>query len=242
MTGLLSDVRLAFRQLRTQPLFAAAAILSLGLGIGLNVAVFSVIDGVLLRPSPIADPDRVVMVWETDRGSGTTREPASLPDALDFQARTRTLGELAVILAGERNLVPPAGDPVRLASLQVSPTFLPLLGLAPLTGRGFTEADADAGTAAIISESLWTRMFDRRPDIVGRTIRLDDRPFEIVGVLGTGADFGILQVLGSAAYARSFADRGVRQHVDVWTPLGRDTDAFPRATHPFFVLDGWRPA
>ena len=120
MSGLWSDLRFAVRQVRAQPGFALAAILSLGLGVGLNAAVFSVVDGVLLRRSPVAEPGRVMMVWETDRTSGTTREPASLPDYLDFRDRTRTFQSLAAVMAGEANLTPLTGDPVRLASLDVT--------------------------------------------------------------------------------------------------------------------------
>lgn len=124
MTGLRSDLQFAIRQLRAQPGFALAAILSLGLGVGLNAAVFSVVDGVLLRRSPVAEPDRVMMVWETDRTSGTTREPASLPDYLDFRDRTRTFQSLAAVMAAEASLTPLTGDPVRLASLHVT-SFVP---------------------------------------------------------------------------------------------------------------------
>lgn len=236
MGGLVTDLRFALRLLKSQPLFAAAAILSLGLGIGLNAAVFSVVDGVLLRRTPVADPGRVMMVWETDRQSGTTREPASLPDYLDFRDRTRTFQSLAAVMAVERNLTPPAGEPVRLASLEVTASFLPLLGVTPRLGRLFEAGDERAATVAIISESLWDRQFGRSPDVIGRTIQMDDRPFEIVGVVADTSDFGILQVLGAAAYARSFADRGVRLRVDVWTPLLVDVNALPRSTHPIFVM------
>ncbi len=244
MTGLLSDLRFALRQFRTQPLFAVAAVLSLGLGIGLNAAVFSVVDSVLLRRTPIEDAARVMMVWETDRGSGTTREPASLPDYLDFRARTRQFQSLAAFMATERNLTPPAGDPIRLASLQVSSSFLPLVGVTTRLGRVFGAGDEQPGRerVAVISEALWARLFERRLDIVGQTIDLDDLPHEIVGVVADGSDFGIHQVLGSAAYARSFADRGLRVGVDVWTPLVADVEEWPRQTHPLFVLGRLAPS
>lgn len=243
MSGLWSDLRFAVRQVRAQPGFALAAILSLGLGVGLNAAVFSVVDGVLLRRSPVAEPGRVMMVWETDRTSGTTREPASLPDYLDFRDRTRTFQSLAAVMAGEANLTPLTGDPVRLASLDVTSSFLPLIGVEPRLGRSFTAADEAAGAApvALVSEALWARLFDRRPDVVGQTLRLDGVPHEIVGVVPDRSDFGVLQMLGAAAYARSFADRGVRVRVEVWAPLVPDVAALPRSTHPIFVLGRLAP-
>ncbi|MGH7529912.1 MAG: ABC transporter permease, partial [Gemmatimonadales bacterium] len=82
------DLRYALRQLRASPGFTLAAVLTLALGIGANTAIFSVVDGVLLRPAPFEDMDRLVMVWETDRKSGTLHEPASVPDYLDFQRRS----------------------------------------------------------------------------------------------------------------------------------------------------------
>jgi len=243
MGSLVSDLRFAWRQLRLQPAFVVAAVLSLGLGVGLNAAVFSVVDGVLLRRAPVAEPARVMMVWETDRASGTTREPASLPDYLDFRDRARSFESLSAVMAGEVNLTPASGDPVRLASLQATASLLPMLGIAPALGRGFTAADEAAGAArvAIVSEALWRRQFDRRPDIVGQTLWLDDVPYEIVGVVADSSDFGVLQVLGAAAYARSFADRGIRVRVDVWTPLVADVEELPRSTHPIFVLGRLAP-
>jgi len=203
-----------------------------------------------MKPKPmqkisetIVLPIGVMMVWETDRNSGTTREPASLPDYLDFRERARTFRSLAAVMAAERNLTPPTGEPVRLASLQSSASFLPLLGVTPVLGRVLDERDeaAGAGRVALVSEALWTRLFERRPDVVGQVMHLDDLPHEIVGVVPDTSDFGILQVLGSAAYARSFADRGIRVRVDVWTPLVADVEALPRSTHPIFVVGRLAP-
>ena len=123
------------------PAFSAACVLTLALGIGANTAIFSVVDAVLLRRAPFADMDRLVMVWETDRDTGTTREPASLPDYLDFKARARSLSQAAVLMADEMNLAPASGDPRRVPVLRVSHELLPMLGLQPVIGRQFTDAD-----------------------------------------------------------------------------------------------------
>src|SRR4029453_6380980 len=105
------DLRYALRSFLKNPAFSVACILTLGLGIGANTAIFSVVDAVLLRKAPFADINRLVMVWETDRNTGTTREPASLPDYLDIKERARTLAQAAVLTADEMNLTPAAGDP-----------------------------------------------------------------------------------------------------------------------------------
>ena len=96
-------------------------------------------------------------------------------------------------------------------------------------------------TIAIISASLWQRVFGRDPDVVGRALRLDDRPCTVVGVVPDATDFGVLQILSAAAYARGFADRGERARVDVWGPLRPDPETLPRDTHPAFVVGRLAP-
>ncbi|HTL46392.1 MAG TPA: ABC transporter permease [Vicinamibacterales bacterium] len=233
-----SDLRYALRSFRAAPWFTAIVLLTVALGIGANTAIFSVFDAVLLRPAPFSDPDRLAVVWETDRDTGTTREPASWPDLEDLQRRTRTMGVLGGFIADELNLSPATGDPRRVAALHVSYDLLPMLGLQPLAGRPFTAADDEPGGphVALISDRLWAREFNRDPAAVGRTIRIDDEPWTITGVMAPDADFGIMQVLTSAAYSRAFADRGERATVDVWVPLQADAKNLPRSTHPLIVL------
>ena len=113
---MLHDIRDGFRSLRANPGFAIVAMLTLALGIGMTTAIFSVVDAVLLRPVPFHDMDRLVMVWETDRASGTTHEPASLPDFLDFKERSRSVADFAAFIAGEANLNLDNSDPSRVAT------------------------------------------------------------------------------------------------------------------------------
>jgi putative ABC transport system permease protein len=243
MHAFLQDLRLAVRQLVADRGFTVVAMLTLALGIGANTAIFSVVDGVLLRPAPLADLDRLAMVWETDRHTGTSREPASIPDYLDFKDRSKTFETLGGLIAGEANLAPASGEPVRLAGLRVSHDLLPMLGIHPIVGRHFTPEDdrANGPQVALISESLWERSLGRNPSVVDSTIRLNERPYTIVGVVADAADFGVLQILTRAAYSRSFADRGTRVRVDVWTPLQPNPQSSPRDTHPMFVLGKLAP-
>jgi putative ABC transport system permease protein len=239
----MNDLRYAIRSLRNAPGFTAVVVLTLGLGIGANTAIFSVVDGVLLRPAPFAGIERLMMVWETDRKSGTTREPASVPDYLDFKQRATRLSELAAFGGTEVNLTPDDGEPARLAGLAVTHEFFRLTGLAPLVGRGFTEEEDRPGgpAAVVIGEDLWERVFSRDPAIIGRAVRLNDVPRTITGVLPHGSDFGMLQVLKAAAYSRGFADRGGRVQVDVWLPLRPNPATNPRDNHPIFVLGRLAP-
>lgn len=237
------DIRLAFRLIGKNPGFACAAILTLALGIGANTAIFSVVNGVLLRPAPFADLERLVMVWETDGNSGTMREPGSVPDFLDYRARARTLDALAGVSAGEVNLSAPGVDPVQVAGLSVTRDLLPMLGVGPIIGRGFTAEEDEVGgpQVALISESLWRSTFAGNQRVAGQTIRVDDRPYEIVGVVPDTTDFGVRQILAAAAYGRGFAARGEPARVDVWRPFQADPQALPRSTHPMFMMGRLAP-
>jgi len=135
MSDLLLDVRYAVRTLARAPGFTLAALLTLGLGIGANTAILSVVDGVLLRPAPFEDVDRLAMVWETDRNSGTTREPSSFPDFVDFGERVEHFARLAALAAAEVTLNPDQGDPLRVDGLAVTHEYLPMVGIEPLIGR-----------------------------------------------------------------------------------------------------------
>src|SRR6476660_3195430 len=235
---MLSDLRYAIRSFLKTPALTVVIVITLALGIGANTAIFSVVDAVLLGPAPMLQIDRLAMIWETDRNTGTTREPASLPDYLDFKSRSRTFERLAAMTTGEVNLTPEAGDPIRLPQLRMSADALPMLGVQPIIGRTFTaEEDRPGGPEVVlISESLWARSFGRSTSVVGQTLRLDDRPNVVVGVMPDGADFGVLQILSAAAYSRGFADRGMKADVDIWAPLQGDVQQLPRSTHPIFVL------
>jgi predicted permease len=238
MDTVAQDVRYALRQLRASPGFAIAAVLTLALGIGANTAIFSVVDGVLLRPAPFHDIDRLMMIWETDRASGTTREPASIPDFADFQSRSRTFQQMAALWALHASLTPDRGSPTRVPALAVSHEFLPMLGLRPLLGRVFLpEEDVPGGPPVVmISEAVWRDHFAGDAGVVGRTIRIGAQQYTVVGVLPREADFGVLQILRAAAYSRGFADRFGRTRVDLWFPLQEDPARAPRDNHPILVL------
>ncbi len=246
MADLWQDFRYSLRLLARAPGFAAAAILTLALGIGATTAIFSVLDTVLVRKPPFAEAQRLAMVWETDRASSTTREPASYPDYLDFKARSQHFAQLAAVNAGEVNLTPSqgGGDPIRLARLAVTHEFIALLGIPPRLGRAFTpEEDRVGGPSVVmISERVWERDFRRAPAVIGQTLRLNERPYSIIGVMPNEADFGIMQMLTLAAYSRGFADRDRASRVDAWFPLQQSAETLPRDTHPIFVLGRLKPA
>ncbi len=239
------DLAFAVRGLVRNPSFTLVAVLTLALGIGANTAIFSVVEGVLLAPIPLARPGELVVVWETDRASGTVREPASVPDYLDFTRRSRTLAALSAVMGGRQSLAAQTGEPERVNTLRVTPGYFAMVGARPLLGRGFEPAEGAGSETAgadvvALGERFWRARFAADRGVIGRTVRLDGRAATVVGVLPESAGFGIGTVLGRADYGNPFAE-GEPTEIDVWLPLHPDPVALPRETHPILQLGRLAP-
>ena len=235
-----SDLAHGWRLLVSRPGFSIAVILTLGLGIGANTAIFSAVNAVLLRPSPFADPDRLVMIWETDRASGTHHEPASWPDIADIRERSRTLQDVGAMTGRDVTISRPgSGDPERVAGLAITPSLLSVLGVQVIAGRPFTADEGRAGgqRVVLLGEEFWRTQFAADPGIVGRTIMVDERPALVAGVLPAAADLGVRQIHERADYSETFS----AAHVDVWLALEPSADSFPRETHPFLTVGRLAP-
>ena len=181
MDTLVADLRYAVRTLRKSPGFATAAILTLALAIGSNTAVFSVVNGVLVRPLPFAEQDRLFMLAEQSR-QGAFRPP-SYPTFLDWQAQASAFAGLAYVRGGGQRLAGPEGVQSILASF-VSPGFFATLGEPPLIGRLFTPDEEQAGAhVTVLSYDLWQARFGGDPAILGKTLSLTAGVFTVVGVL-----------------------------------------------------------
>lgn len=181
MTTIVQDLRYALRTLRRQPGFAGVAILTMGLGIGATTAVFTVVNGVLLRPLPYARPAELVQLLHGRNGRLTpTYSP---PNFLDVTTQSGVFSGATAISPTSANLTG-AGEPVQLQGAEVTPSFFGVLGVVPQLGRGLVDADgAGAGAdVVVLGDSLWRRQFGARTDIVGSTIRLDGKPMTVVGV------------------------------------------------------------
>jgi putative ABC transport system permease protein len=142
------------------------------------------------------------------------------------------------------NLAPVTGDPLRLSALLVSRDLIDLFGVETIAGRPFTADEDRAGgpPVAMISAGLWAQLFARDQAAMGATIRLNGIDRTIVGVVSPSADFGVLQILSSAAYARGFADRDPRTRVDVWLPLQPDPSTAPRGgNHGYIMVEHLAP-
>ena len=232
------DTRLAVRLLVRSPQFTLAAVLTLALGIGANTAIFSVVDAVLLRSSPFAEPDRLVMIWETDRESDTSHEPASWPDVADMKERSRTVANIGSVIAVDGTLTG-AGDPERVTILGVTPNVPDLLGVRPLIGRSFAAGEGPlAGPRyALLGEEYWRRRFDANPGVLGTSIMINGQPTAIIGVLPAEADLGMQQMHAQADYSSPLAGN----NVELWIAIEPTAEAFPRSTHPFLTLGRLAP-
>jgi putative ABC transport system permease protein len=184
MRILWEDVRFAAVALARRPLFAASVVATLALGIGGNVALFSVVDGVLLRPLPYADPERLVILWENDRLRGSDREAVSAPDYRDFVEMNRSFESLAARDRLDRTLGTLA-EPVRVSSARVSTGYFSMLGIKPLAGRTFLPEEERAGNdrVVVVTEGLWREHFGADPGVIGERVLLDGEPSTLVGVV-----------------------------------------------------------
>ncbi|MEO8189207.1 MAG: ABC transporter permease [Acidobacteriota bacterium] len=209
MRAFLQDLRYAARTLRRSPGFAAVAIATLALGIGANTAIFSVVRGVLLRPLPYRDADRLVVVWEDLLREGNHPFSVDAPNFVDLKARCRSFSDAAAQMGAGQSLTGGGAAPEALYGARVTGNFFPLLGARPALGRTILPADQQDGrgrTVAVLGHGLWKRRFGASADIIGRTIQLDDVAYTVVGVMPEGFD--------SPAQWKA-----PNRAADVWTPL-----------------------
>ena len=181
-------LRYAVRQLLKSPGFTLVAILGLALGIGANVALFSVVNSVLLRPLPYDAPDRLVRLSSTHEENDLTRTGFSYPRYLEVMQRQEVFSDLA-LSAGNAFTWTGRGDPEQLIGLHASASLLPALGLEPLIGRNFSaDEDRPGGErVALVGHTLWQQRFNRDPSILGQALTLDGAPYTIIGVLPEAA-------------------------------------------------------
>ena len=182
MDTFLQNLRFALRMLRKSPGFTFAAVLTLALGIGANTAIFSVVNGVLLRPLPYRDPGSLLLLWE-----GTPNLPRaslSFPNLRDYASRNSTLASVAGFRSDTRDLTG-VDSPERLQVRMAAASLLPTLGVNPALGRNFLpEEDRKGGAPVVMLEhGFWARRFGKDPGVVGRTLTLDGTPHTVVGVL-----------------------------------------------------------
>jgi len=224
MEDLGQDLKYTLRQLARKPGFAVVLVLTLALGIGANTAVFSVVDGVLLRPLPYPDPDRLAVVWTQFPTMDLMEFPASWPEYEDYRDQSRSWKELGVWGRTQRTITG-GDDPERLDVAYFSWQVFPVLGIEPALGRVFgADEDVDGSDdVVVLSHGLWERRFGSDRSIVGGTVELDGRPIRVLGVMPAGF---------------AFPDRDIQ----AWIPAGIDPANPPgRASHFAFIVGRMRP-
>jgi predicted permease len=230
LDDLAKDLRYTARALRKSPGFAVAIVLTLGLSIGANSAIFSVIDGVLLKPLPYPQANRIVRLFFSS--NDYPKFPLNPFDFRDFRTRSRSFQDLASINRSDVQLSG-SGEPVRLTAFRVTAGYFRVLGLAPALGREFASNDELAGNGrlVILSDRAWRDKFAADPAILGRKIMLDSQPFTVVGVMPPGT-----QHPGNDYHAVPYGDS-----VDAWWPFTFDGDPNRRNSHYMEVIGRLKP-
>jgi len=189
---LMQDVRYSVRKVLKNPVFALIVIVTLALGIGLNTAIFSVINAVLLRPLPFNEPGEIVQVENNFKPLNLEKLPVSIPEFADFQRQNQVFGDVGIFNNWEMNMGSAGGsDAQRLPGGLVSASLFDVLGVAPAAGRRLTAEDnkVGAGNVAIVSYDFWQRRFNGDPTLVGKKLMLDGVSFSVVGIMPKGFYF-----------------------------------------------------
>ncbi|HEX3663079.1 MAG TPA: ABC transporter permease [Acidobacteriaceae bacterium] len=200
MENLIFDLKLVFRQLRKSPGFTATAVLMLAFGIGSVTAIFSLVDGILLRPLPFPDPGQLVTVGDQIRGmnwNSTADGPVSPPEVRSYIEETHSFSALGGYTSEDLELSG-NGQPLRLEAGRMTPSVFAALGVAPLMGRVFTEQeDVQDVPVVVLSYATWKEQFGGQKGILGRKILLNRKPYTVIGVMPRSFEFPIAQgILG----------------------------------------------
>jgi len=220
MQTLFKDIRYGIRSLAKRPGFTALAVITLALGIGACTAIFSVVDGVLLRPLPYPDPEQIVQLREVNAAG--RRIAFTEPNFLDLRTRAHTLEGVAQY-AGDLTTVTGATEPVRARAVRVSADFFDVLRTRPIVGRTFLPEESKPGGApvAVVSHGFWQRLLGGKSDLTGTTLRLADQTVTVVGVMPQGSSFP--------------------QDADIWIPRELFPGETSRSAHNWSVVARVRP-
>lgn len=220
MDTLLKDIRYSIRSLAKRPSFTAIAVLTLAVGIGASTAIFSVVDGVLLRSLPFPDADQVVQLREVNQRGN--RIPFAEPNFLDLRARSHSFDSMAQY-AGELTTVTGATEPVRVPAFQVSSEFFNVVGVKPVVGRTFLPEETKPGVApvVVISYGFWQRLLGGRPDLEEMKLRSMDQSVSVVGVMPAHFSFP--------------------QNAEIWMPRELSPKQISRTAHNWSIVGRMRP-
>jgi predicted permease len=202
MRELLFDIKHAISVFRRAPGFTVAAVLSLGIGVGVNTSIYSVASALLLEPLPYTDADRLAILWNRSPGLGITEDWFSTAQYFDIKDAAGSFEQIAIVIGGNDNLTEPGGDPERIGTVRASAGLLPMLGVQPALGRVFTTDDDAPGAPGVVmlGHATWLRRYGGDSSVLGRTVLIDGQPARIVGVLPASFSLPreVLPTLGGA--------------------------------------------
>ncbi len=224
MNSIFADIRYGLRSLRKRPGATAIALVTLALGIGVNTAIFSAVDSIMLRPLPYKDPERIVSVWEQTPSLGIQQNQAAPANFFDLRNQNQVFEALGAYGPLDINLTG-TGDPERLDGQLVSANIFSILGVAPALGRTFLANEDQPGQehVVVLSDRLWQRRFNRDPSILNRNITLNGESFTVVGVMPRGFFFPI-------------------RETELWVPWAMEPDqASGRGDHYLGLVARLRP-
>lgn len=224
MDTLLQDLRYAARKLLRTPGFTTIAVVTLALAIGATTAVFSIVDGVLLKPLPFRSPNELVRVTSTGKRDGSAF-PISAADYLDYREQSTSFAGMANYQIGMANLATNGGDPMHVDRANVGASFFDVLGVAPVRGRFFAPNEDQPGQnpVAVLSENVWRTRFGADPRIIGQKITVDEKQYQVIGIAPRTVDYP--------------------SAVDVYLPRGFQHTADPsaRGAHSLFAIARLKP-
>jgi putative ABC transport system permease protein len=224
METFLQDLRYGARMLLKKPGFTVVAVVTLALGIGANTAIFSVINGVLLRSLPYREPERLVALWETNPKLGTesrNRNEVAMGNFLDWRSQSESFEQVGALYYANTNLTG-TGEPERIQSAIVTVNLFETLGLEPVNGRSFLPEEEKPGSprTVVVSHELWQRRFGADPNLVGKTFTLNGNPTTVIGIMPAGFE---LQFPSN-------------RQIEMWFPMRIDAANADRRSHYLYVL------
>ena len=198
---MLQDLRFALRTLRRSPGFTLVVMLTLGLGIGINTTIFTLVNGVFLRPLPYTEPDRVMTVWEANPQLDIGQDAVSAGTYRDWTERAGSFASLGAY-SFETLVLGGTDQPVQISAAAVSPSVFDVVDVRPTLGRGFREEEATPGNnfVVVLSDGLWAQRFGADPGVIGTAIVLDGQPFTVVGVMPPRFEFPLTPTLSSCGH------------------------------------------
>ena len=212
-------MKFGWRTLRKAPGFTCIALATLAIGIGANTAIFSFVNGVMLKPLPYAEPERIVRVLE--KPPGGDHNGISTLNYLDWAQQNTVFQSIAAQTGGSVTLTG-VDEPIQLRGMRVSAHYFDVFGISPALGRGFAAGEDEMGKdhVAVISHALWKAQFGGEPSVLGRTILLDGQPYTVVGILpagchliGAGRNSGARSLFGFRKIGRATITGCARPHV-----------------------------